>query len=430
MTAQYSQQNAFAADAGGRSLPAVSLPALGARSPTDLQPPFVSFVVICWNYARYVARAIRSIKEQDYPFFECLVIDNGSTDDSASVIQASIEGDSRFRMERLDHNMGQLGAAIWSLGHIRGGFVVFVDADDFLFKNFASSHVQVHLALPRSVALTSSSVAEVDADGRILTSRYSHIKLHEKHVAKGLPPSRHVVRLPMISDEQYEAISELTGTIPREVAGWHWGPGTANMFRKSMLDLVKLGDGGQTIMRAADSHFNYMCHALAGSAVIDLPLSGYRVHGDNYFTRQETLDGLSKGTKEYAEKSRLDRLESAELLLRDAGMFGWLLGRYYWRILDQCAGAGRDGSRRIYRRREAQEIFSRNIETLRQAHGKTKLAGEVARRFGYRRGVRIMAGGAEKRVSLRIRSHLLVQSILGPVSRLRVFAPSKKWDRT
>ena len=46
-------------------------------------------------------------------------------------------------------NLGQLRAALAVLPDLGGEFVVSVDADDFLFSNFLSSHVQVHLASPR-----------------------------------------------------------------------------------------------------------------------------------------------------------------------------------------------------------------------------------------------------------------------------------------
>jgi glycosyltransferase involved in cell wall biosynthesis len=389
-------------------------------STPDVQTPLVSFVVICWNYARYVGQAINSIKQQDYPFFECLVIDNGSTDDSASVIKAAIEGDARFRIAQLDHNMGQLGAALWSLERIRGGFVVFVDADDVLYRNYTSSHLQVHFALPRSVAFTSSSVTEVDATGRMLTSHSSHIKTGRKEGVRGLRMLQGAVRLPKVTDEHYEILSAHTETIPRTLSGWHWGPGTANMFRRSMLELVRLGDGSQDYIRTADTHFNSMCHALAGSAVIDIPLSAYRLHGFNYFTRQESLDGLNKGTKEHRESSRANRLASAELLLTHSDAFAWLLGRDYWATFDQCAGAGKKGSRRIFKAQEAREIFGRNIGRLIHSHGQPRVAREVAWRFGYRQGLRIMRLGTGKSLSIKLRARLFLQSLIGPVAGLLV----------
>src|SRR4029079_5040721 len=137
-----------------------------------VSPPLVSLVLINWNYASFVGAAIESIKGQDYPRFEAIVVDNGSTDDSRDVIARQIAGDSRFRVIHLDSNLGQLGAFLEVFGEIRGDFVTIVDADDILFSNFLSSHAQVHLALPLSVALTSSNVVEMTASGRALTGGY------------------------------------------------------------------------------------------------------------------------------------------------------------------------------------------------------------------------------------------------------------------
>ncbi|MBN9279710.1 MAG: glycosyltransferase, partial [Hyphomicrobium sp.] len=50
-------------EAGAKTVAELSVAGrpLGELASNDIQPPFVSFVVICWNYARYVAQAIRSI---------------------------------------------------------------------------------------------------------------------------------------------------------------------------------------------------------------------------------------------------------------------------------------------------------------------------------------------------------------------------------
>ena len=51
--------------------------------------PLVSLVVINWNYAEYVGDAIESLKAQDYPELEIVVVDNGSTDLSGDVIASA-----------------------------------------------------------------------------------------------------------------------------------------------------------------------------------------------------------------------------------------------------------------------------------------------------------------------------------------------------
>ena len=48
--------------------------------------PLVSLVIINWNYADFVGEAIESLKAQDYPDLEIVVVDNGSSDSSRDVI--------------------------------------------------------------------------------------------------------------------------------------------------------------------------------------------------------------------------------------------------------------------------------------------------------------------------------------------------------
>lgn len=388
---------------GGRPVDALSFGALS--------PPLLSFVLINWNYRDFVGQAIDSIRQQDYPHFECLLIDNGSMDDSVEVMRSHIDGDSRFRIHQFDRNMGQLGAAIWALDEIKGQFVTFVDADDVLMPAFASTHLQVHLALPRSVSLTSSTVVEINTAGDIISSHYGHIDPNHPRAQKGLRKPSQVVRFPEISDQKYEMIAGLVGTIPRWVTGWHWGPGTANMFRRSILDLVRIGDGKEPIMRAADSHFNQICHALTGSAVIDMPLSGYRIHGGNYFARLENIEGLSKGSKEHMAKFHKERIETSELLLANAERFSWLLGGEYWNVLDYSIGSAGGISLRRYGSREVYQTFIRHAEELRRVQGDRKFCNEIGKRFRYRRARKILKKGFGGTLTLRRGAMLMLSSL-------------------
>ena len=85
---------------------------IDGRPADDLgvQPPLVSVFVISRNYETFIGAAIDSIRRQNYPRFECLIIDNGSNDDSLAVISRHIEGDLRFTVLPLDVNNGIMGA--------------------------------------------------------------------------------------------------------------------------------------------------------------------------------------------------------------------------------------------------------------------------------------------------------------------------------
>ena len=172
------------------------------------RPPLVSLVLINWNYAAYVGAAIDSIASQDYPLLEAIIVDNGSTDASRDVIAKHVGEDERFpnRSPR-DKISASLAPISMIFKLIRGEFVTIVDADDVLFANFVSSHVQVHLALPCSVAFTSSNVVEMTADCRALTGSFGSFGDQGKVMTRGLRPVDSALRLPTISDEDYRQLA-------------------------------------------------------------------------------------------------------------------------------------------------------------------------------------------------------------------------------
>lgn len=376
-----------------------------------LTPPLVSFVIIAWNYGRYVGATIDSVRKQDYPHFECIVINNGSTDDSAEVIARHIAGDSRFKVETLAENRGQLGAALWALDKIKGGFVTFVDADDVLFENYASMHVQVHLALPKSVAFTSANVTEMDADGKALTSSHQHHDLKRDDLVHGLRPAQTVIRLPRVGALQYRFLADHTASIPRRHTGWLWAPGSANMFRASLLRLVRLNDGSQPTMQAADTYFNTICHAFAGSALIDMPLSGYRLHASNYFSTGESLAGIRAGSGAFAKKSADLTYESIDFLLRESDRYDWILSGAFWTVINQLTLKGRRALRAYFSDPRAVEMFTRHAPKLVAVFGANVFRRQVLVRFSGGAARAILRAGMGRHLSLPTHVRLLANDL-------------------
>jgi glycosyltransferase involved in cell wall biosynthesis len=90
--------------------------------------PAVTIVVTSYNYGRYVGAALESVRAQTAGDFECVVVDDGSTDDSIAVIESFLT-DPRFRLVR-QQNGGVSNARNVGIGLARGEFVAFLDADD------------------------------------------------------------------------------------------------------------------------------------------------------------------------------------------------------------------------------------------------------------------------------------------------------------
>ncbi|UCI24440.1 glycosyltransferase [Mesorhizobium sp. B2-8-5] len=384
---------------------------IGELAGGALSPPLVSFVVINWNYGRYVGAAIDSIRRQDYPHFECIVIDNGSTDDSVQVIARHVEGDPRFRFETLTQNGGQLGAALWSLDKVNGGFVTFVDADDVLFDNYASTHIQVHMALQRSVGFTSANVAEMDSTGKALTASYQQLQLNRPDAQRGLRGEQTVLRLPTVSPSQYRLLDASTATIPRRQIGWLWAPGSANMFRTSVLRLLSLDDGSNPRMTSADGYFNTICHAVAGSALIDMPLSGYRLHSSNYFATGESIEGMRSGTRDYTIKLEQFTYESVRFLIEQSDRFDWLLGAEFWPVVDRVTRENPDKLRDYFSNEIAVEIFKRNAPQLRSVFGAKGFSREVTARFSGAHARSILRAGFGGGIPMRVLRKMLSRDL-------------------
>jgi glycosyltransferase involved in cell wall biosynthesis len=348
-----------------------------------LKPPLLTFIVVNWNYGRFIGQTIDSIRGQDYPHFECLIVDNASTDDSLETIAKHVGGDARFTVEALPENLGQLGAVIWALQRTKGGFVSIVDADDFLFPNFASSHLQVHLALPRNVALTSSNIVEISQAGSMLTGGYMsfHTNCKHKDALKGLREGGSVMRLETISDEDYLRLHKNTAVLWPTWKGWLWAPGSSNVFRRSILNRTAVNGLGDKLLRSADGHFVPFCHALGGTALIDVPLCGYRHHGENYFAKGESVTTLRQGTRQYEEKSRVDSRQTLEVLLQNVDVFGWQLAERFWPTVDQLTRMPKEELRDYYSEPGVERIFTKHVASLLAFFGEQETFKKLRARY-------------------------------------------------
>ncbi len=94
-------------------------------------PPDVTVVVIAFNDAGRLPRAIRSVQRQTLRALEIVVVDDASTDDTAEVVRALAASDPRIRYERLSQNSGGCSAPRnRGLEMARAPWVMFCDSDD------------------------------------------------------------------------------------------------------------------------------------------------------------------------------------------------------------------------------------------------------------------------------------------------------------
>jgi glycosyltransferase involved in cell wall biosynthesis len=95
------------------------------------RPPLVSVVIPAYNCRRFVAETIRSIQAQTLGDWECVIVDDGSTDGTLPFLQELVAADSRFRIAS-QPNGGPASARNHGveLTDPRSQFFIFMDSDD------------------------------------------------------------------------------------------------------------------------------------------------------------------------------------------------------------------------------------------------------------------------------------------------------------
>jgi glycosyltransferase involved in cell wall biosynthesis len=129
--------------------------------------PRVSAVIPNFNHGAVVGEAIRAIAEQAPPVDEIIVVDDGSTDNSADVLARLSEEIPRLRVLRLEENCGAIFALNHGLKHARGEYINFGAADDLVQPGLFAAMLDVLTLHPQAAfACCEAMVAEAES-GRI-----------------------------------------------------------------------------------------------------------------------------------------------------------------------------------------------------------------------------------------------------------------------
>ena len=93
-------------------------------------PPLVSVVVPAFNRDFIIREALESLVSQTYPNWEALIVNDGSTDATSSVVREWMKKDSRIRLIEHNERKGAQAARNTALRVARGDWIAFLDSDD------------------------------------------------------------------------------------------------------------------------------------------------------------------------------------------------------------------------------------------------------------------------------------------------------------
>src|SRR5215207_6615635 len=125
-----------------------------------MQRPFFSVLITTYNRSRIVARCLDSSFDQQFTDFEVVVVDDGSTDDTASML--SRRNDPRLTIVFHETNLGISAARQTAVCHARGEWLVIVDSDWALFPHTLRRLHEVVQELPPGVRMIRSRMVYDD----------------------------------------------------------------------------------------------------------------------------------------------------------------------------------------------------------------------------------------------------------------------------
>ena len=123
----------------------------------------ISILVPVYNVEHYIERCIRSIQEQTFKDFECIVVNDCTPDKSMEIVSSLVQNDNQFRIIHHGVNKGLGESRNTGIRDAEGEYITFIDSDD---------HVEPEYLEQLYDAIIASQAKIVE--GRIVGRRYSN----------------------------------------------------------------------------------------------------------------------------------------------------------------------------------------------------------------------------------------------------------------
>lgn len=106
--------------------------------------PLVSIIIPSYNRADLIAETLDSVLKQTYSNWECIIVDDGSTDNSLAVIQKYLNKDSRFLfLSRPNYKKkGPSSCRNYGIEKAKGDYIIFLDSDDLLVTTCLDNRIE------------------------------------------------------------------------------------------------------------------------------------------------------------------------------------------------------------------------------------------------------------------------------------------------
>ena len=118
---------------------------------------------------RFIDQAIESVLSQSYEYFELLIVDDKSTDNSVAIVKKYMNEDKRIKLFLLDVNSGPVVARNRAIKEAKGRYIAFLDSDDVWLPD--KLYRQIEFLDENHLVLTYSAYETMDENAHYINTR-------------------------------------------------------------------------------------------------------------------------------------------------------------------------------------------------------------------------------------------------------------------
>src|SRR5690554_3895662 len=258
--------------------------------------PLVSLIIPCYNAEVYLEEMLRSIQGQSFSDWECIIVDDHSTDNSQALIRNFQREDDRFKLFIRPENKPKGGNSCRNYGFTlaRGEFINWIDADDILHHDFIKYKI--------AVILTEPSLDFVLSQTSHFNDHFNYNKIDD------YGPSFTVFK----SDDTF------TDYVIGKIIFYTTGP----LWRKAFLDNKKLFDESIYILQEWEFYIRILL-LNPKFEVVDKPLYFHRRH-------KSSLTGNIKSTQKNVVSKYLNVREKVYNFLIEKNLMNSQIQKFYF----------------------------------------------------------------------------------------------------
>ena len=159
----------------------------------------VSVIIPVYQVSRYIDRCLKSVINQTYPCFECILVDDASPDDSMEKcgrVIAAYEGPIHFRILRHERNRGLSAARNTGTEAATGDYILYLDSDDYI-SNDCIEKLVAPVLQDKRIEMVLGERLLVSDDGPLLNQRNKwrqkeELATHEEVRSAFFDENRHI----------------------------------------------------------------------------------------------------------------------------------------------------------------------------------------------------------------------------------------------